>query len=372
VRAKLNIEEQDKSWLGCLNTKRCPRSTQTSAKMYFVASQPAARGDWPTARICSVASVTVATNAAHLLPRQLDALRRQTRAIDEIVVVDNASTDGTAEMLAREYPEVTLLRLPENRGVGGGYAEGLAHAATDRRHHWIWLLDDDSVPPPEGIENLLVGMQHLDAGVGRTGILAPVCVDLKTSVEYPGMSWRNGCLLPATRDASQPVSFVDAVISSGSLVSREAVEAVGLPRVDFFMDFVDYEYCLRMRRHGFRIVVVRDCVLDHEIGEQTNFNILRHKVSWTDHAPWREYYIARNETYTLWHDYPTLVTRAFVVYRRVRHALGVLLFGKHKWTCVSMIFRGFRDGRLGRLGIRFRPTRKDNSVPPLVTSKETL
>ena len=67
----------------------------------------------------SVASVTVATNAAHLLPRQLDALKRQSRKLDEIVVVDNASTDDTVDMLASQYPEVKVLRLPENGGVGG-------------------------------------------------------------------------------------------------------------------------------------------------------------------------------------------------------------------------------------------------------------
>jgi GT2 family glycosyltransferase len=323
--------------------------------MDFVTTQIAASIEGSSAKSCSVASVTVATNAAHLLPRQLEALRRQSRALDEIVIVDNASRDGTAEMLAANYPEVTVLRLPENRGVGGGYAAGLAHAANAKKHDWIWLLDDDSIPAQAGLENLLVGLQHLGDRIGDTAILAPVCVDLKTSVEYPGLSWRNGRLLPTPCDPIQPLSFVDGVISSGSLVSRVAVEAVGLPRADFFMDFVDYEYCLRMRRHGFRIAVVRDCVLDHEIGAQTNFNVLGRKVSWSDHAPWREYYIARNETFTLWHEYPTLATRAFVVDRRARHAIRVVLFGKEKLACLNMIWRGFKDGLIGRLGVRFRP-----------------
>lgn len=303
----------------------------------------------------SVASVTVAFNAAHILPRQLDALMHQSLKLDEIIVVDNASNDGTAEMLATRYPEVTVLSLPENSGVGGGCAAGLTHAAIAKRHDWTWLLDGDSVPSPEGLQKLFEGLQYLTEDTAQTAILAPRCVNLRTSMSYPGLSWRGGRLVPTTGDPSQPLTFVDSVISSGSLIRREAVEAVGLPRVDFFIDFVDYEYCLRLRRKGFRIAVVRDSILDHEIGTQTTFNIFGRKKFWADHAPWREYYMARNETFTIWQYYPQLTTKAFVVYKFAHHALGIVLFGKQKLACLGMMCRGFVDGRAGRLGIRFSP-----------------
>jgi len=309
----------------------------------------------------SVASVTVATNAARILPRQLDALNQQSRKLDEIIVVDNASSDGTVDMLATQYPEVTVLSLPKNGGVGGGYAAGLAHAAITKKYSWTWLLDDDSVPPPDGLQKLLDVLQYLAEGTVRTAILAPVCVDLKTSTAYPGLSWQGGRLLPTPEDPSQPLTFVDSAISAGSLIRREAVEAVGLPCVDFFMDFVDYEYCLRLRRHGFRIAVVRDSILDHEIGAQTTFNILGRKKFWADHAPWREYYMARNETFTMWQHYPQLMTKAFVVYKFAHHALGIVLLGKQKLACLKMMYRGFLDGRAGRLGIRFLPEKAEQS-----------
>jgi GT2 family glycosyltransferase len=298
---------------------------------------------------CSVASVTVATNAAHLLPRQLDALQQQSRKLDEIIVVDNASNDGTREMLARQYPDVTVLSLPENGGVGGGYAAGLTHAAITRKYSWAWLLDDDSVPPPDGLQELLDGLRYLDESTAQTAILAPLCIDSKTSTSYPGLSWQGGRLVPTPGDPREPLVFVDCVISSGSLIRREAVEAVGLPRVDFFMDFVDYEYCLRLRRQGFRIAVVRDSILDHEIGAQTTFNILGQKKVWADHAPWREYYMARNETFTIWQHYPQRITKAFVLYKFAHHALGIVLLGKQKLACLGMMCRGFLDGRAGNL-----------------------
>jgi GT2 family glycosyltransferase len=94
----------------------------------------------------SVASVTVAYNGSSILPRQIDALKKQTRKLDEIVVVDNASSDDTLKLLAAQYPEVTVISLPQNIGVGGGYSSGLSR--TVEKHDWIWLLDGDSAPQP--------------------------------------------------------------------------------------------------------------------------------------------------------------------------------------------------------------------------------
>jgi glycosyltransferase involved in cell wall biosynthesis len=79
----------------------------------------------------SIASVTTACNAASVLPRQMEALLRQTRALDEIIVVDNASTDNTRALLAERYPQVTVLGLPENLGAAGAWAAGLEYAARE-------------------------------------------------------------------------------------------------------------------------------------------------------------------------------------------------------------------------------------------------
>ena len=94
----------------------------------------------------SVASVTVTYNAVQVLPRQIDALLRQTHPLREIVVVDNASSeDGTGTMLAELYPQVTVLRMPENLGAAGGWAAGLSYAAIEKGYDWVWTFDQDSV-----------------------------------------------------------------------------------------------------------------------------------------------------------------------------------------------------------------------------------
>jgi rhamnosyltransferase len=304
----------------------------------------------------SIASVTVAYNGAEVLQPHLDALKRQTQKIDEIVVVNNASTDDTLDLLAAKFPEVTVLNLSANGGVGGGFAVGLDYAAVTKKYDWVWLFDQDSVPAGDGLELLLAGLQHLNGDAASIAILAPVCAPLGTKMFCPGLLWKGGRRVPAPVDSAQPVTLVDLVISSGSLVRREAIEAVGLPRADFFMDFVDYEHCLRMRRHGFKIAVVRDSHLDHVLGDPSTFNILGHTAHWTDHAPWRVYYMTRNEVFTIWQYYSKWRNKVFLLCRLAWYLFALLLFGKRKLACLGMIYRGFLDGRAGRLGIRFLGT----------------
>src|SRR5262249_58123432 len=103
----------------------------------------------------SVASVTLAYNAKTLVARQIEALLGQAESLREIIVVDNASSDGTAEFVAATYPNVTIIQLPANEGVGGGDSAGLQYAVYEKNHDWVWTLDQDSVPGPDALSKLL-------------------------------------------------------------------------------------------------------------------------------------------------------------------------------------------------------------------------
>lgn len=302
----------------------------------------------------SIASLTVAYNGAKVLHSHLGALKRQTQKIDEIIVVNNASTDDTLDLLAAKFPEITVLNLSKNGGVGGGYAAGLDYAAITKKYDWVWLFDQDSLPAEDGLELLLAGLQHLNGDAASIAILAPTSAHRETKMMCPGLLWQGGRIVKMQVDCNRPISLVDLVISSGSLIRREAIAAVGLPRADFFMDFVDYEHCLRLRRHGFKVAVVRDSHLDHVLGAPTTFNILGHTIHWTDHVPWRVYYMTRNEVFTIWKYYSSWRNKAFLFLRMAWYVFFLLLLGKRKLACLSMMYRGIQDGRAGRLGIRFQ------------------
>jgi GT2 family glycosyltransferase len=303
----------------------------------------------------SVASVTVAYNAVTVLPRQIDALLRQTRPLREIVVVDNASNDGTAAMLAERYPQVTLLRMSENLGQAGGWSAGLSYAALQKRHDWIWTFDNDSVPAPEAAETLLEAVETLGDTDTATGIVAPIPVHKDTETSYLPFLWRDGFVVPSAEQARQPVWFADVVIASGCLVSREVVEKVGLPRADFFIDFCDFEYCLRVRSHGYKIAVVNSVELDHEIGNARPIRLLGSPRLWANQPPFREYYFGRNLTYLAWWLYPNRSTKWCAARYIASRGVQSLLFSDKKLACLMRMIQGLHDGLQGRLGIRLRP-----------------
>jgi len=303
----------------------------------------------------SVATVTVAHNERNVLGRQMEALLRQSRPPDEIVIVDNSSTDGTLAFLADRYPQVTVLRMSENLGAAGALAKGLAYAALEKRYDWILTLDADSTPGDEVIETLLRGARSLAHCNGNLGMVAALPFHRETGACYPPLLWRERFVKPSAEQLQQPAWFADLVYSSGCMVRREVIEKIGLPRADFFMDFFDFEFCLRARSHDYKIAVITGAPLAHEVGKARRVRLAGWSHLWQSYAPWREYYFSRNITYAVWWLYPSRRSKRFVARHLARHAAGVALFSSQKLACLRRMVQGFWDGRRARLGVRFLP-----------------
>jgi rhamnosyltransferase len=255
-------------------------------------------------------------------------------------------------MVAERYPQVTVLRMSENLGQAGGWSAGLSYAALGKRYDWIWTFDNDSVPETDTLEALLDGVDTLGSEVG---IVAPMPIHRETATCYPPYLWRNGFVKPSVELLQQPIWFADMVIASGCLIRGEVVKKIGLPRSDFFIDIVDFEYCLRVRSHGYKIAVISRAKLGHEIGTGRKIDLLGYKRLWTNQPPFREYYISRNLTYLAWRLQPNRAVKRSIARYLLIHAVQVLLFSTKKLQCLLRMVQGFHDGLRGRLGIRLRP-----------------
>lgn len=242
-----------------------------------------------------VGAVVVTYHTGASVRARLAAVAAQ---VDALVVVDNGSDPATVAALrtaATVLPAMTLIANPDNPGLAAAQNQGMA-ALLAAGYDWLLLMDDDSTPAPD----MIAVMAQVEAArPGAFGLLAP-------RLRYPGvervpgfvsgLGWRvRKHPAPVSGLLEEPVF----VIASGSLVRATAARAAGPMREDFFIDYLDVEYCFRLRRAGWRIAVAGAAVLDHALGRQSPHRVLGRTVWSSNHAPFRCHAMARNRA-RLW------------------------------------------------------------------------
>lgn len=190
-----------------------------------------------------VAAVIVAYNRAELLREALDAIAAQTRPLDHVIVIDNASTDASPAVAAQHPLGVRLVTLARNTGGAGGFAAGLALALDDETIDFVWLMDDDTIPTPTALAELL----RVRAELGDDPPLLGSRVVWTSGEDHPMNQ-------PRRRPGFGPSPAADALgalpVRSSSFVSMlvdaKAARATTLPVVDYFIWNDDFEYSLRL------------------------------------------------------------------------------------------------------------------------------
>jgi rhamnopyranosyl-N-acetylglucosaminyl-diphospho-decaprenol beta-1,3/1,4-galactofuranosyltransferase len=195
-----------------------------------------------------VVAVVVSWNRRDLLVEALAAINDQTRRPDRVVVVDNASTDGTPDLVLDNYPDVDLVPLDTNTGGAGGFAVGLTRALA-LHADWVWLMDDDTVPQRSALQELIrVRQNYRDHGL----VLIASKVVWTDGRDHPMNTPRPK---PGVRDAErEAAALVDCLpIRSASFVSilidAGEVRRRGLPMADYFLWNDDFEFTTRLLRH---------------------------------------------------------------------------------------------------------------------------
>jgi len=298
-------------------------------------------------------------NDAKVIEQALDALRRQIRPPDAIVVVDNASKDDTLERIFSD--DVTIIRNSANLGSSGAVAVGFAHALK-QGFDWTWVLDADSVPEPDALENLLSFFDGLPpAQQEQVSFLACRLAASGGGIEEhrPHVLTRAGVEF-ATIDPDSGCCQCDCFLWSGSLFRTAAVVKVGLPSADYFIDLAELEYGYRARQLGLTGYVVNSCVLHQDVGRAPGIStrILRFgpfSFRLYELSPLRCYYRIRNMLYFWLYDCRPYRSRW--IFRSVVHAL---LFPRtfavrpfSHWQHLIACLRGAWDGLTGHVERRY-------------------
>lgn len=286
-----------------------------------------------SAAVASVQVVLVTYNRRELLREALAAVASQERQSQGVLVVDNASSDGTAEMVRSEFPTVELLRLGQNEGGAGGFHEGMRWAY-EHGADWMWLMDDDTIPRPSALRELLAAADRLRPST------MPMLLASKAL-------WRDGRMHPmnvpgADRDrmsrvvlgAELGVMPLRSATFVSLLVHRTAVERYGLPLKRFFIWSDDIDYTNR--------------ILQDETGFLVPTSVVEHRTSNPHTAmsatPERFYYHVRNTVFMIRGRGRQPRERIILVWVLLSSVYEYLAATEQRRATLGFIGRGLLDG----------------------------
>ena len=300
-----------------------------------------------------ITAVVVSYNRKELLIRCIEHLRKQTVSLDNIIVVNNGSTDGTETWLNCQT-DLDVIHQ-ENVGGSGGFYRGIQYAY-DGGYDWIWCMDDDVYPESNCLELLL--KQDDD----KVGILCPLrrqegklfLTEIrKFNLDNPFKSLHIDMLTQKDVNDTDFI-IIEGIAFEGPLIKREVVGSIGLPNKDLFLLYDDSDYGYRAVLAGYQIRLVTKAVLYKEL-----FFANDNRVIQVQKGKWKLYYHIRNTVYfnrQYGHNAFVRTIRPLAVLLQYEsYVLKNILFNKkYEMSDLTTFFHAYSDGLNGKLGKRYR------------------
>lgn len=294
-----------------------------------------------------VVCVVVTFNRKELLNDCIGALLNQTRSIDKILIIDNASTDGTKEFINEKLgknSKIEFLSLEKNIGGAGGFNEGLQHALEKTNYDWFWMMDDDGYPNNDCLEMLIhtVSSKYLDA-------IAPVQLNInhKTDLAFPLTV--NGMKFIGEYSKISHLSYIpsEANLFNGLLISRKVIENIGLPRSELFIRGDEVEYTKRLRKYNLKFGTLIPAIFYHPSDINERINILCGLWNIRDaHSDFKNYYMFRNRAVAFLEDGNAMLLPLDFI----RYSYYFMIHKKFDWKGLKLWCHATYDGVRGKLG----------------------
>ena len=215
------------------------------------------------------------------LERNVRALRPQ---VGKLIIVDNQSSSAAHSLIARIASAcgVEIIWNNQNLGIAAGLNAGIERALSCGQYPWIAMFDQDSLVPSDFVAAIF------EAYWG---------CPLRERVAMIGANYK----LAMRELAGEPISGngsafreVKTLMNSGSFLKTSVFADCGRFDQSLFMDYVDHDFCLRLRRHGFKLIQAPRAVLVHRLGSPTSHRFLWKRFMVTNYSPGRRYSNARN------------------------------------------------------------------------------
>lgn len=229
-----------------------------------------------------ISAVIVVYNDYESLAVLVESLLGQ---VDTVVIIDNSDDGNKVPDAVLSQSAVQYQHSNGNKGLAAGLNDGL-YLSKKLNSEWILLLDQDSVVADNMVKCMLNEYRH-HPDISVVGMICPdVVLSDKNSHQSP---LRFGSIV--VKNVIETSDDVDFTITSGSMIKASVFEDVGYMDETFFIEYIDFDFCLKLRSAGYKILFVKEAVLTHRLGEIRMSNI---GIRYTYHSPERVFYQTRN------------------------------------------------------------------------------
>jgi rhamnosyltransferase len=265
----------------------------------------------------------------------IDNIRSYISEVDALLVIDNSEPNLESSFLTSlevEHASIHLISNPQNLGIATALNQAASYAI-ENGYSWLLTMDQDSIFEKHSLSLLKIFAENK----GGLGIVAPFHKTPKS--DQPKFT--------------EEYSTLRMTMTSGNLLNLDAFKRCGPFDEKLFIDSVDHEYCLRLRKSGYVIIRINQAMLHHPLGDIIYYRFLFFRFKTTNHSATRRYYIARNRLYVMF----KYVGFDFKFFRRelgqyVKDFLRVIFLEREKRKKLIGILKGtihFLAGRFGPL-----------------------
>ena len=263
----------------------------------------------------------------------IDVVNSIINQVEYVVIIDNCSNKSTISILKEiaKMEKVKLILNSSNNGIAMALNQGIEFAKS-KNSDWILTLDHDSICDERMVENMLK-VKNLYPENDKIGILSPQIFETN---KQDFISKKTNC--------GNIYTEVGDCIQSGAMFRIELFDQIGYFNEELFIYHVDFDFCQRVLKSGYKIIQCNNTILHHEEGYKIPKKFLGKKTFYNNYSSHAIYYITRNTIY-MCKKY-----NIFYIKRIIKDFIYILAYDEQRFERLSYWKKGLFDGLLNRYG----------------------
>jgi len=287
-------------------------------------------------KICAIVTTFVTD------PLLKERIKRIESQVDLVIIIDDSGKEENFNKLIKLFngeKKIFLHKQLKNSGIATALNKGIEIAKKEGMK-WVFTLDDDTCVDDGIVRDMLNKWKIIE-------------MNKRIKIGLMGMEYVNYDEIEKLRKTNKKYFYEEkrGLITSGSLFKVKICDEIGGFRDEFFIDYVDYDFCLRARERGYRIIKIKSTRMAHKIGDKIKKTIFGIKIESTNHKSIRRYYQFRNSTIlAIEYFMKDILFSLAIFYFQIKTILLIMLIENKRKEKFSMIFKGYIDALRRRMG----------------------